>query len=152
MKKKVNVEFVDILDSLEMGSFDMTQYLNTETGGIAMVSEMGDAFDENGEAIYGDDLDRFEDEKYIALPIVNSPDGYNDMEKFVQTVANAKIRTKLENSLNQRRPFRHFKDVLRFYPSEEKRWFKFKENINRKRAYQWIEDHNLEVNESSDKQ
>jgi acetylornithine aminotransferase len=152
MKKKVNVNFDEILDSLEMGSDEITQYLNTETGGIAMVSEMGDAFDEDGTAISRDGRDKFCDEKYIALPIVNSREGYEDMVEFIPTVADARIRTKLENSLDQRRPFRRFKDVLMSYPSEEKRWFKFKENINRKRAYQWIEEHNLEVNEPSEKQ
>jgi hypothetical protein len=144
MKKKVNITLDDVLESLELGSPGMTQYLNTETGGIAMISDYSDSFDENGESLDYDDLDKFQDEKYIALPIVDSHEGYRDMEAFIETVKDSSLRNRLENALNQRRPFRRFKDVL-MGSAEEERWFKFQTARNRERALEWLEENNLEA-------
>ncbi len=143
MKKKVSITLDDVLESLELGSPDVIQYLNTETGGIAMISDASDSFDENGEPIDRDDIDRFDDEKYIALPIVDSEEGYQDMEEFIGTVEDSALRNRLQNALNQKRPFRRFKDVL-IGLTEEERWYKFKTERNRRRALEWLEDNNLE--------
>lgn len=143
MKKKVNITFDDVLEALELGTSDISQYLNTETGGIAMVSEMGDAFDEDGESLDYDEREKFQDEKYLALPTVDSHDGFRDMEDFIRTVKNAGLRNRLDNAVNQRRPFRKFKDALIGSP-EEQRWFKFQTERNRERAKRWLEDNNIE--------
>lgn len=140
----MNITLDDVIESLELGSPEMTQFLNTETGGIAMISQYADSFDENGEPIDYDDRDKFQDEKYVALPIVNSHKGYRDMEAFIETVKDFRLRNRLENVLNQRRPFRGFKDVL-LGLAEEGRWFKFQAARNRERALQWLEENNFEA-------
>jgi len=140
----VNITLDDVLESLELGSPGMTQYLNTETGGIAMIGDYSDAFDENGESLDYDDLDKFQDEKYLVLPTVDSYEGYRDMEAFIETVKDSSLRNRLENALNQRRPFRRFKDVLMGL-AEEERWFKFQTARNRERALEWLEENNLEA-------
>ena len=144
MKKKVNITLDDVLESLVLGSPGITQYLNMETGGIAMIGEYSDSFDENGEPLDPDDLDKFEDEKYIALPIVDSNEGFRDMEAFIETVKDSSLKNRLENALSQKRPFRKFKDVL-IGLAEEERWYKFKEARNRRRALEWLEENNLEA-------
>jgi len=144
MKKKVNITLDDVLESLELGSPGITQYLNMETGGIAMIGEYSDSFDENGEPLDPDDLDKFEDEKYIALPIVDSNEGFRDMEAFIETVKDSSLKNRLENALSQKRPFRKFKDVL-IGLAEEERWYKFQEARNRRRALEWLEENNLEA-------
>jgi hypothetical protein len=144
MKKKVNITLDIVLEALELGSPDITQYLNTETGGIAMIGEYSDAFDENGELLDSDDLDKFEDEKYIALPIVDSNEGYRDMEAFIETVKDSSLRDRLENALSQKRPFRRFKDVL-IGLAEGERWYEFQAVRNRRWALEWLEENNLEA-------
>lgn len=144
MKKKVNITLDDVVESLELGSAEITQYLNTETGGVAMISEIADSFDENGAPLDLDDLDKFQDEKYIPLPIVDSHEGYRDMEAFIETVKDPGLRNRLENVLRQNRPFRRFKDVLRGL-AEEEGWYKFQTAGNHKRALEWLEENNLEA-------
>jgi hypothetical protein len=143
MKKKVNITLDDVIESLELGCPEITQYLNTETGGIAMIGEYTDSFDEDGEPLDDDELDKFSDEKYIALPIVHSNEGFRDMEAFIETVKDSRLRNRLENALSQKRPFRRFKDVLTGFELE--RWYKFQAARNRERALEWLEENNLEV-------
>ncbi|MCU0288704.1 MAG: UPF0158 family protein [Acidobacteria bacterium] len=149
MEKKVNINLEDIIDSLELDFPGVRQFLNTETGGVIIISESSDSFDENGDLIDIDDLDNFLDEKFIELPKVDSAEGYRDMEAFIETIKNPNLRNKLENALRQRRPFRRFKDVLMGL-AEEERWYKFKSTRNRKRALEWLAENNLEAFDNTD--
>ncbi|MCP5106098.1 MAG: hypothetical protein GY950_22120 [bacterium] len=45
MKKKIKTTMDDLEMAFEMDAMNYSQFLNLETGGIAMFSEMGDSFD-----------------------------------------------------------------------------------------------------------
>lgn len=144
MKKKVNITLDDVLDSLEIGCAEITRYLNTETGGIAMISREVDSFDENGESLDYDDLDKFCDEKYLVLPIVDSREGFRDMEAFAETIKDFALRNRLKNVLKQRRPFRRFREELQII-DELQNWYKFQTLRNHGRALDWLEENNIEA-------
>jgi hypothetical protein len=63
----------------------------------------------------------------IAIPSESSSQGYSDIEAFIGTVRNPRLRERMERALRGRGAFRYFKDVLLDYPTEGERWFQFKQ-------------------------
>jgi hypothetical protein len=152
MKRKIKTTMDDLIMAFEMNANEYSQYLNLETGGIAIISELGDSFDENGNEI--EDVDEFisqlDDKKYLPIPGSESHEAFEDMEHFIDTVNSEKIKQELRNALGMRRPFYHFKDILLNYPNKQKRWFSFQEQAARKQIMDWLEQNNLEL-EGNDK-
>ncbi|MCP5101781.1 MAG: hypothetical protein GY950_00295 [bacterium] len=145
MKKKIKTAMDDLEMAFEMDAVNYSQFLNLETGGIAIFSELGDSFDEDGNAI--EDPDIYDDsEKYIVIPGSDSSEAYRDMERFIETgVKDQRLRGDLLGALNKRRPFRRFRDILMNYPKVDARWFSFQEERTKNRIREWLEENNLEL-------
>lgn len=82
-------------------------------------------------------------ERYIRIPTAESRQGYRDMEAFVETVKDPRLKTRLQHALQNRGAFRNFKDGLAAYPAERERWFAFKDAQLKARALEWL--HNEEI-------
>lgn len=136
----------ELIMAFDMNANEYSQYLNLETGGIAIISELSDSFDENGNEINWDDTERFDDKsKYILVPGSDPREAFEIMERFTETVENRELQQKLCHALSVHRPFYHFKDVLLNYPDEQKRWFSFQEQAIRQQIHDWLEQNNLEL-------
>lgn len=83
-------------------------------------------------------------ERFVAVPQVESGEAYRDMEDFITTIRNPRLRELLDVAITGRGAFRRFKDVLYNYPHEEKRWFAFKEARMVERVREWLEAHDIE--------
>jgi hypothetical protein len=93
-----------------------------------------------------EDLDaRLAQGRLIAIDPLPSSVEYTWMEEFVETVAAAGLRRRLEDALAGRGPFRRFKHVLGGYPAERERWFAFHDERVREAAREWLEDNGVEV-------
>lgn len=147
MKRKIKAKMDDLLMSFDMNADEHSQYLNLETGGIAIISEYGDSFDEHGNEI--EDTEIFLDqEKYISIPGSRSDEAYRDMERFIETKVKGKhLQKELLDALQMRRPFRRFKDVLTRFPRVQAHWYEFEEECTRQRIIEWLEDNDLELEE-----
>jgi hypothetical protein len=51
MKRGISTTFEKLLEAVEVGTSDVIQYLNIETGEIAMKSDEFESFDEDGNII-----------------------------------------------------------------------------------------------------
>lgn len=78
--------------------------------------------------------------RLIAIEPLPSSVEYGWMEEFVETVAAASLRLRLEDALAGRGPFRRFKDVLTGHPAERERWFAFHDERVREAAQEWLEE------------
>jgi hypothetical protein len=148
MKRKINTTMDDLMMAFDMNPDEHLQYLNLETGGIAIISEFFDSFDEEGNAIYEEEeKQRYcDDDKYIYIPVVESSDAFREMEEFIESkVKDKSLRSQLWDALDRRRPFRRFKDVLMEYPAAEKQWFAFQEECTKRRILEWLAENNLEL-------
>lgn len=65
-------------------------------------------------------------------------DAYGDMADFIGTVADGRLRDRLERSIAGKGAFRRFKYVLLDYPGERERWFRFKSDRLRGRIVAWL--------------
>lgn len=147
MKRKINVSMDDLLMAFDMNEGECTQYLNLETGGIAILSEIGDSFDEEGNEIKDPEI--FEDpDRYISIPGSDSSEAFREMETFIETTVKSKrLSAELREALDKRRPFRRFRDVLMNHPKIDTEWFNFEEENAKKRIRQWLTDNDLELKE-----
>jgi hypothetical protein len=83
------------------------------------------------------------DSHFSAIPSEVSYEGYHDMEAFIATVRNPRLRERLERAINGRGAFRYFKDVLLDYPAERERWFQFKQERLQQRILGWLESQDI---------
>lgn len=147
MKRKINVTMDDLVMAFDSNTAEYTQYLNLETGGIAMLSKTGDSFDEDGKEV--EDPTVFDNkEKYIRLPIPEPDEALKDMEQFIDTkVTGERLRTELRETLGKKHPYRAFRDALMFHSRVDREWFEFREELTKKRIRHWLIDNDLELKE-----
>jgi len=83
--------------------------------------------------------------RYIAIPWVESYEGYQDMELFIDTVEDEHVRELLSIAIDGRGAFRRFKDVLYDHLDERERWFAFKQDRMRQRVLDWLDGKGIEA-------
>jgi hypothetical protein len=149
MKKNIRdvVYFKDVAEAIGQGSVESKYYLDIETGEIIWLPDPDIAEDE-----FEDDRARIDSDttnRYQRLPIVNSYEGYRNMEDFIEILPDGKLKEALYIAINGQGAFRRFKDVLLGYPEERESWFKFEHHRNLERAKEWLEELDIEMNRYS---
>lgn len=135
-KKALKINLGELCEAMENNSYEHEYFLDVETGEILFISDyMGD--EETREV-----KDRIEEdsERYERVPRAEPNEGYEDMVDFIATVDNERLAELLEVAINGKGAFRRFKDVMRNYPEESERWFKFKDERIEERALEWLSD------------
>jgi len=114
MSEKITVIIEDIADALDMTMDCWEQFLNTATGEIVSLSDGSyvETDEELAEQIDGSD-------DYVRLPNQREIEEYRIMEDFADVCPDAGNRGELYRALNGRKPFRHFKDALKYAGIEE---------------------------------
>jgi len=94
-----------------------------------------------------EDIERLdaEPDRYLLIEPVSSSVGYEIMSAFVEILPEGKVPRELARALQQRHPFRRFKDVLFNYPSVQEEWFRFHEQAFMKIIKEWLDDCGVEV-------
>ena len=134
-KKKLRVDLEDIYFALEGSSYDHDHFLDLQTGTLLFISDYMDS--EESERL-NDQIDEDPD-RYEPLPKADSHEGYRDMEDFISTVHDDRLRELLEVAINGKGAFSRFKDVLTRFPGERERWVRFKDNRLKDRDLEWLE-------------
>jgi hypothetical protein len=84
-------------------------------------------------------------DRYLLIEPVPSWVGYEVMSDFVETLPEGEARRESARALQQKHPFRRFKDVLSNYPAVREEWFRFHEQAFMKIIQEWLEDHGVEA-------
>jgi hypothetical protein len=116
---------------------EMQHFLGRQTGEVLTVFE---DMDEEDAELLDADPDRF-----LIIEPVPSYVGYEVMSDFVDTLSEGKVSRELARALQQRHPFRRFKDVLLNYPTVREDWFCFHEQAFMKIIQAWLDDHGVEA-------
>jgi predicted nucleotidyltransferase len=111
---------------------------------LPMSSENGGEDWRMAEYRMAQEVDADRGNRYLEIPGQDSRNDFRDMEAFVETVENTKLRKSLGHALEGRGPFRRFKEVLSGDFRERERWFEFKEVQTLKRVLRWLEDEEIE--------
>ena len=163
-----NIDLSGLELAFEGGFETISYYLDLETGEVISVSEEARGiletiyepyYDEQSQTVDWEtafksenvpdwqrelvqDTDRVEagfGVTIIAIPSESSSEGYTDMEAFIDTARNTRLKEHLEQAISGKGAFRYFKDVLPDYPVERERWFQFKRERLQQRMLEWQE-------------
>ena len=151
---KICIDEDELIEAFEANSIDHTYYLNLKTGSFKVVLDKDvygiddeDNEDEDNEDNVLDIEDpKFGVELWQKVPFNESWESYNRMLEFANTVGNLKLKNSLLNALNRQIPFRYFKDVLLYYPTEREKWFEFERSDRMKKALDWLAELELKFN------
>ena len=102
-------------------------YLNLDTGEVVIPGFEEDMVMEDIEA-----------GNYASIEHIEAYESYQHMEDFTVTLPAGRARTELEQTLIRSHPFRHFKDVLGYFPDEREAWFEFKDAAMRVVIIRWL--------------
>ncbi len=143
-EKRLKIDLDDLTMAMEESSYEHEYFLDLQTGEILLISDYMDS-DETAEVRkkIDDDPDRFEE-----IPKADSREGYRDMEDFIDTIKDEHIAEVLSTAIEGRGAFRRFKDTLIRYPDERERWFKFKDDLMKQRAMEWLDEIGVKPSES----
>jgi hypothetical protein len=115
--------------AMENASYEMQWWLDPDTGELELTGDMVD------EGLSPEEL---EERGYVAVEMADSHRGYRDMEDFISTLEDEKVRAALFRAIERKRPFRHFKDALYDYPKVQEGWYAFHERRMRHHAVTWL--------------
>lgn len=96
-------------------------------------------------------LDRFEElltvllnpERYIRIPERDSSEAFACMQSFAEKRTDDAVRKALLSSLQGKKAFKGFKDQLKSYPEERKRWNRLNAQEMRSVIKDWLTDHGI---------
>lgn len=119
----------ELIDQIIFGMENQISYyyLDMEMGRVEEESQL-------------DESQRLEEERYVLIPRWSSADGFQLMERFVDSLRNPVFRERLREALASRKGvFRNFKNILKERDDIQRLWFQFKEREMRTRVLEWYE-------------
>lgn len=88
-------------------------------------------------------VDELDDDAMVIIEAQPSSADYGDMADFVELVADRRTGALLARAIEGRGAFRRFKDALFDFPDLREEWFAFRDTRGRRRAIDWLEEHDL---------
>ena len=114
---------------------ESSHWLNLESGSI--LSLIGpDADNET-------DADPRDDDCWLFIEPIESSVAFRVMDDFVDQCGDERLARALGQALQQRKPFRRFKDLLAAHPAQREAWFAFERQAMEAVARRWCEDHGV---------
>jgi len=114
---------------------ESSHWLNLESGSI--LSLIGpDADNET-------DTDPLDDDRWLFIEPIESSEAFRVMEDFVDQCGDDRLARTLGQALQQRKPFRCFKDALAAHPAQSEAWFAFERQAMESVARRWCEEHRV---------
>lgn len=167
--RRLKINLVDLEGAFETNSPEMHHYLDTETGEVLMVTddfrhELERLWEEAGpedklaDLLRKSDLpdwqrkalveaERVEEGNGTRMVSVPEPEAYadlRDIEAFITTVTEPRLREELQRATRGRGAFRRFREVLGDNFREQERWFQFKRERLRKHMADWLASLDIE--------
>lgn len=114
---------------------ECSHWLNIESGTI--LSLIGPDADDEADA------DPRADDRWLFIEPIESSEAFRVMEDFVDQCGDDDLARALGQALQQRKPFRGFKDVLAAHPMQRETWFAFERQAMEAIARRWCEEHDI---------
>ncbi|HLV26727.1 MAG TPA: UPF0158 family protein [Gemmatimonadales bacterium] len=132
----LRINAMDLVSAFCMSEEGVSNWLDLDSGEVLLVAAYGDAEDYPDEPKV-EDLEN--STRHLFVPPVSSDEAFDWMVRFAENVADGRVSRELLDSLQKRRPFRSFKDVLLNFPPEREAWFEFQRVRLAEAAEGWLE-------------
>ncbi len=173
--RRLTLDLSELAEAFEDASQEIDRFLDLETGQVIMITDetreelnkiYAQVYGKGGEEktpfdealrwrnlpdweqallVEADQVEQGFGERYIRVPQADSRAAYQDMEAFIETVADPRLANLLEYAIRGRGAFRRFKDVLADHPPDRERWFVFKGQQLRLRVLEWLAEEEIEA-------
>jgi len=121
IKPEMIKEIADMLDTGMVCFYHKTngelEYYPDEFRNPGFDSELWDDVINKVEAHYGD---------YLRLEGMSSSESFRVMESFISDIDHIPTHNKFIDAISRKKPFRHFSDLLFYYPELRQQWFVYK--------------------------
>ncbi|MCC7540146.1 MAG: hypothetical protein HUU38_25075 [Anaerolineales bacterium] len=133
--KRIPVAWEALEDAFENNAPEVHSYLQLLSGDVIRLVD-GVAEPQMHERIAGDPA-------YLRVDPVSSREQYRWMERFIATVDEPDLRSRLTQSIDGKGAFRRFKDVLMTFPVDRERWFAFRRDRLKTCMESWLAAHGI---------
>ncbi len=150
--RKLEINWGDLEMAFDSGFDETTYYLDLETGEVPMVTDEASTTSTTrrttswiGRSRQPSRRGRLrkgrggEGDRYVSVPERSSHEGYLDMERFIFTVANPRLRDRFDRAIQGRGAFRSFRDTLADQHREQAHWNAFEQQRMQRRMLDWLE-------------
>lgn len=158
MTRKLKINWDELATAFQTNSMDMLEvrsFLDLETGEVVSISGEAYGYLEEEpsyelpewmqkEVKKAEQVEEGYLKRYIRVPGAETHEDYRDMERFISTVQNDRLRDRLWQAISGRGAFRYFKDILTEHPAERERWFAFSDHCLYERISWWLESEGIE--------
>lgn len=123
MKVKYNLDV--LLKAIMDASKDTVHFLDKQTGEVVVIC----LDNPNVQSIkkIKDQIAK-EPGRFPQIPRRSPRESYKDMEEFISTVTDTKLKKRLIEAIEGQGAFRCFRDVIEAYPREKQKWNTFKDH------------------------
>jgi hypothetical protein len=162
MKKIAVLARTDEVFAVMSDQFSILEaYYDTKTGQIIYLDA-----DHSNEFLLEDEIEegeqRFSDRdlfekinrdlgtRYLEIPHIESWESYHFMKSFIEKIEDDHLHEVLSAAIQGKGAFRRFKNALLDYPEWRKKWFEFRDTMEKRFVKRWLEENGFMVVEKSD--
>ena len=170
--RRLKIDLQDVAIAFEDHGSESSHYLDMQTGRVVSVgADDFSEIDEDDDELREDELQEDDDEgpelpsepdwiraeralqaevrnglgtRYIEIPADDRREAYRDMEEFIDTVQESRLRASLTRDIVGPGAFGRFQDRLRGDFHERRRWFEFKRSRLGARIRDWLASEEFE--------
>jgi hypothetical protein len=140
------VRWDELRRAYEQGSAEARYFLDVQTGEIIPI--FVDLIERGGNPADARRIAAAVNVRYFLIPHKPSREGYAEMEAFVDTVKEKRLRAALLEALEGKGAFRRFREVLASHPAEEERWLAHKDERVRGEIEAWLRENAIVLDET----
>jgi hypothetical protein len=136
----------DIVTAMNDNSYEHKWYLDVQDEEALLITD----FNEDEKLL--ESIDHEYGERFFSIPVKDSHEGWEQMERFIQSLDDQDEQTLdlLSDTISGRGAFGRFKDAL-YRIGLHERWFEFKGREDRNEALEWLYSLRLITGEDNDK-
>ncbi|MFH1679109.1 MAG: UPF0158 family protein [Candidatus Eisenbacteria bacterium] len=146
MAYHVRVRWDELRRAYEQGSAEARYFLDVQTGEIIPI--FVDLIERGGNPEDARRIASGVNVRYFLIPHKPSREGYAEMEEFIGTVKEKRLRQALLDAIEGKGAFRRFREVLVSYPVEEERWLSTRDERIRGELADWLSKSDIVLEET----
>lgn len=140
---RLKIPFDEIKDAIEQASYEHHYLIDKKNHKIVFISEL--------EGDYEKKLEEAENDNFICIEPRMPDDDYRIMESFVYEIqeTNPELAEEFHTVLEQRKPFRNFKELVNQNPELREKWFAHRDKELTNEAMNWLCINDVELEDKS---